>query len=60
MTGKVVSLSRVRKARVRQAARSDADANAAKHGRTKAERNVEAARKALAEKRLDSHERSDD
>lgn len=60
MTGKMVNLNRARKARDRDDARAAADANAAKHGRSKAVRDLEAARKAQADKRLDGHEVRDD
>jgi hypothetical protein len=36
--GKVISLGKARKARQREQARAQADANAIRHGRTKAER----------------------
>ena len=55
MTGKVVSLSRARKDRARAARRAEADANAARHGRTKAERDAEAARAEAARRMLDGH-----
>lgn len=59
MTGKIISLSRVRKARDRDAARVRADANAVKHGRTKAERQAEAARRTQSEGLLDAHKRTE-
>lgn len=59
MTGKVVSLSRLRKARARDEARRQADANAARHGRTKAEKAAEATRARKAEGDLDGHRRDD-
>ncbi|WP_341861514.1 DUF4169 family protein [Gymnodinialimonas sp. 57CJ19] len=55
-----INLNRARKARARDAAKRSADENAVKHGRTRAERDLEAARKALAEKRLEGHGRDDD
>ena len=55
--GKVVSLSRVRKARARDAKRADADANAAKHGRTRAERIRMAAETEKARRDLAAHRR---
>lgn len=57
MTGKVVNLNRVRKARAREDDRRDAEANAAKHGRSKAEREAEAARLAREAADLDGHKR---
>ncbi len=59
MTGKVVSLSRARKSRARDEDRRQADANAAKHGRTKAERLTDAKRKAKDTRDLDAHKRDD-
>lgn len=50
-----INLNRVRKTRARDAAQRQADANALRFGRTKAEREAEAARKALADKQLDGH-----
>lgn len=55
-----INLNRARKTRARDEALRQADANAAKHGRTKAERDLEAARKAKADKRLDDHGPDDD
>ena len=60
MTGKVVNLSRARKSRARDDKRRQADENAAKHGRSKAERLVEAADAARAKAHLDGHERDKD
>jgi membrane protein involved in colicin uptake len=57
MTGKVVSLGRARKAKARADAKRQADANAAKFGRTKAERDAEAAKREAEARRLDGHER---
>ncbi|WP_103255554.1 DUF4169 family protein [Tabrizicola aquatica] len=53
----VVNLRTVKKQAARKAARQTADANAAKHGRTKAERELEKARAAQATKALDGHKR---
>lgn len=52
-----VNLNRARKQRAREAARRKADANAARHGRTRAEREAEAARAAQDARRLDDHRR---
>ena len=60
MTGKVVSLSRARKTREREDKRRQADANAAKHGRTKADKVADAAEANKAERDLDGHRRDDD
>ncbi|OAN75484.1 amidase [Jannaschia sp. EhC01] len=59
MTQKPINLNRVRKARARDAAKQQADENAATHGRSKAERQAEARKKALADKHLDGHARDD-
>ncbi|GAB5445946.1 DUF4169 family protein [Gymnodinialimonas sp.] len=59
MSEKPINLNRARKERARKDARRQADENAAKHGRTKADRLSEAARQALADKRLDGHQRDD-
>jgi len=52
----VVNLARARKERARAAKKARADANAAKHGRTKAQRMLDAARDEKAGKLLDGHE----
>lgn len=57
MTGKIVSLSHARKTRARDAARREADENAARHGLTKAERAAQKAAADAARARLDAHER---
>ena len=53
MTGSVVHLNRARKALDRAKEKAQADANAAKHGRTKAQRLLEAAQ---AEKARRAHD----
>lgn len=53
----IVNLRAKRKEAARKAARAQADANAAKFGRTKTERDLQAARDAKARKGLDGHER---
>ena len=53
----VVNLRQAKKQAARKAARSVADANAAKHGRTKLERELDAARTEKAEKALDGQKR---
>ncbi|NKX46114.1 DUF4169 family protein [Roseicyclus persicicus] len=60
MTGKVVNLTRARKARARDEKRQAADANAARHGRTKAEREAEARDAERAARHLDQHRREDE
>jgi len=52
---KIVNLNRARKIRAREEKRAQADANAVKHGRTKAERIAEAARSEQARRVLDQH-----
>ena len=59
MTGKVVNLRAARKAKAREAAKSEADANAARFGRTKAERAAEEDAKARATRHLDAHKREE-
>jgi Domain of unknown function (DUF4169) len=56
----IVNLARVKKQAARTAARKTADANAAKFGRTKAEREVEKARAEKAARDLDAHKRETD
>jgi hypothetical protein len=60
LSGKVLSLSRARKARARDDRKRKADANAAKFGRTKAERCAEAARTAQEAARLEAHRRDEE
>lgn len=54
---KILSLSKARKAKERDAKELDAAANRAKFGRTKAEKAAEKSRKVLAEKGIDGHKR---
>ena len=54
----VVSLKAARKARTRAEAKAVADANAAKFGRTKAERDLSAAAADKARRDLDGHRRT--
>lgn len=58
--GEVVNLRQKRKEAARKAARAKGDANAAKFGRTKAERDLQAARDEQARRTLDGHEREKD
>ncbi len=51
----IVNLRQVKKQAARKAARAEADVNAAKFGRTKAEREAEAARAAKLARDLDGH-----
>lgn len=55
--GKVVNLNRARKARGRDAARREADANAVRFGRTKAQREAEERTAEKARTELDGRER---
>ncbi|PQO22943.1 DUF4169 domain-containing protein [Rhodobacteraceae bacterium WD3A24] len=59
MTGKPVNLRAARKARVRAEKRAAGDANAAKFGRTKAERARAEAEAKAARARLDAHRREE-
>ena len=52
---KIVNLNRFRKEKARAEARAKGDANAAKFGRSKAERTLEAAQKQKAAQKLDGH-----
>lgn len=55
----IVSLSKARKARARVAKEAVAAENRVKFGRTKAEKQAEAAKASLAQKRLDGAKRED-
>jgi Domain of unknown function (DUF4169) len=57
--GDIVNLRRVRKNKVREDANAVADANRLKFGRSKAERELTEATKALSERSLDAHKRED-
>ncbi|MFT4015010.1 MAG: DUF4169 family protein [Paracoccus sp. (in: a-proteobacteria)] len=62
MTGpdtRVVNLRAARKSAARDAARRQGDANAAKFGRSKAEKLAEEAARARAARHLDQHRRDD-
>ena len=56
----IVNLRQARKAKARAAKDVAAEANRLKFGRTKAERQAEAARTTLAAQRLDGHKRDSD
>ena len=58
--GEVVNLRTAKKQAARKAARAAGDAQAAKHGRTKAERALERARAEKAARDLDGHRRDSD
>jgi phage protein D len=53
MTGSVVNLNKARKARDRAEEKAQADANALKHGRSKAQRLLEATQADKARRALD-------
>lgn len=57
MMAEILSLSKARKAKARSAKEASAAENRIKFGRTKAEKAVEEARKAAAEKGIDGHKR---
>lgn len=59
MTAEIVNLRQVRKAKARAQERREADANRAKHGRTKAERNHAAAESERVQRLFDAHRRDD-
>ena len=56
----VINLRQAKRQAARKAARADADTNAAKFGRTKAEREIEKARAEKAARDLDGHRRDPD
>lgn len=53
----IINLNKQRKARRRAEKRREADANAARFGRSKADRALDEARRAKARRDLDAHER---
>lgn len=55
----ITNLNRFRKQQARAEARRTADANAAKHGRTKAQRLAEKAQAERAARHLDQHRKDD-
>ena len=56
----IVNLNRFRKQAARAEAKAAADANAAKFGRTKAQKKLEEAETARARAALEAHRRADD
>ena len=56
---KVINLRTFRKQAARAEKRRDGDLAAAKHGQTRAERDLQQARSALEQARLDGHRRAD-
>lgn len=59
MAEKPISLAKFRKSRDRQQAKAQADANAVKFGRNKAEKSGDTARATKAKRDLDGHQRDD-
>ncbi len=55
----IVNLNRARKAKAREECAAQADANRMKFGRTKPERERQAAQEALAAARLEAHKREE-
>ncbi|MCU0855914.1 MAG: DUF4169 family protein [Rhodobacteraceae bacterium] len=60
MTDGPVNLNRYRKEKAKADAKARADANAVKHGRTKADRLLDAARSEKARQMLDRHKIEDE
>jgi phage protein D len=56
----IVNLRTIKKQAARKAARAEADANAAKFGRTRAERTLDKAQAEKAARDLDAHRRETD
>ncbi len=54
----VVNLNQLRKAKAKAEKKVKADENAVRFGRTKAERELDAARKKAAQSKLDGHRRT--
>jgi len=57
MSGEIINLRQKRKQAARDAARTKADANAVRHGRTKSEKALTEARAEKAGRDLDGHRR---
>ncbi|WP_085816604.1 DUF4169 family protein [Roseovarius halotolerans] len=57
---KVINLNKIRKQRARAAKREQADQNAARHGRSKADRALDAARSDKVLQDHEAHRRDDD
>ena len=55
----IVSLSKARKQKARASKEAQAEQNRVLFGRTKAEKQQQAAEKALADKKIDGHKRED-
>ncbi len=58
--GDVVNLNKLRKAKAKTDAKTRAAENRTRFGETKADKSKREAEKALADKRLDGHDRKDD
>ncbi len=59
MAAEIVNLRLERKRKARAETRTKADADGARHGQSKAERTLRAAREDLEARRLDGHRRED-
>ncbi|HVW91317.1 MAG TPA: DUF4169 family protein [Devosia sp.] len=57
--GEIVNLRQARKAKARAGKEAEAAANRAKFGRSKAEKELEAARRKLAERSIEGHKREE-
>jgi len=55
MTADILSLSKARKAKARSGKEAQAEQNRMLHGRTKAEKQLAKAEKALVERRIEAH-----
>lgn len=55
----IVNLRQARKKKARAGKEAEAATNRARFGRTKAEKQVEAAKKSIEDKRLDGHKREE-
>lgn len=60
MTARIVNLRTVRKQRIRAEKKARADENAARFGRTRAQRELERAEEEKARRHLDQHRKDDD
>ena len=56
----IINLNRARKARARAESKAAAEANRARHGRTRADRTGQDAARIRADRHLDGHKREDD
>jgi hypothetical protein len=60
VTGKVINLRRTRKQKAHAQTRAEADANAARHGQSKATRTLRSAQDDLQQRRLNGHQIGDE